>query len=120
MTGARILVVEDEFLIRLTLAEALTDDGFTVIEAGDGAAALRAFEAAPDVALLLTDLHLPGGLDGGEVARCVRQIRPSLPVIYITGQPEGPETPSSPRDAIIVKPYLPSEVCAAVRRMIGT
>jgi len=119
MSGPLILVVDDEFLIRLTLADALANDGFAVLEAADGEDALRILAATPGVAVLLTDLHLPGGMDGTEVARRARLLRRDLPVIYMTGQPGGPPQPASPRDAFIAKPYLPSEVCAAVRRTIG-
>ena len=116
----KVLIVEDEFLIRLTLAEALSDDGFEVIEAPSGEAALQALQAHPDMALLLTDIQLPGALNGMEVARAARLSIPALPVIFMTGRPDSMgTTATSALDVFIAKPYLPSEVCAAARRLTG-
>ncbi|MDA8248307.1 MAG: response regulator [Rhodospirillales bacterium] len=119
MAGAKILVVEDEFLIRLMLCEALADEGFEAIEAGDGQEAVEAMNSHPDVALLLTDMQLPGSITGVEVARRARETTPAIPVIFVTGGPNAPSGPASPHEAFITKPYLPSDVCATVRRMIG-
>ena len=118
MTVRKILIVEDEFLIRLTLSEALTDDGFEVVEAATGAEALGAMSA--DVAVLVADMQLPGGMNGAEVARRARLVKPDLPVIYMTGRPDSAAAAATPRDAFIAKPYLPSDVCATVRRMLGS
>jgi len=114
---ACILVVEDDFLIRLTLVEALADDGFAVVEAGTAEEALRLLKGL-EVSLVLTDIQLPGGMDGREMARHIRAERPGLPIIYTTGRPDEGLTPSD-RDLIITKPYLPSEICAAARLLAG-
>ena len=120
MTRGKVLIVEDEFLIRLTLREALSDDGFEVAEAATGEEALRVLPAYPDLALLLTDIHLLGGMTGIEVARRVRTALADLPVIFTTGQPDdAPSIVASGRDVLIAKPYLPSDICAAARRLTG-
>ncbi|MBV9783295.1 MAG: response regulator [Acidisphaera sp.] len=120
MSGSRILIVEDEFLIRLTLAEALTDEGFEVSEAASGDEALALLEEEDGIELLLTDIQLPGTLDGIGLARAARKRAPDLPVIYVTGRPDALEAAGgSGRDVFISKPYLPSEVCAAARRLTG-
>ncbi len=80
-----ILVVDDEVLIRMTVSEELTDRGFTCLEAGTGAEALRLLQAHPEIVLLLTDVGLPGGLNGCQVADSARAARPGLPVLFITG-----------------------------------
>ena len=114
------MIVEDEFLIRLTLAEALADEGFQVIEAASGDEALAALLANPGIALLLTDIQLPGKLDGVALARSARQHLPQIPVIFMTGRPDSlSRNATSPGDVFIAKPYLPSEVCAAARRLLG-
>jgi len=116
----RVLLVEDEFLIRLTLAEALVDAGYEVLEAETGDAALAVLESDPSISLLLTDIQLPGQLDGLRLVARARAGRPSLPVIYMTGRPDTmTSTRGNPRDAFIAKPYLPSEVTATVRRLIA-
>lgn len=119
MSGATLLVVEDDFLIRLTLTEALGDAGFQVIEASSTDEALDLLRQSRP-ALLMTDIQLPGSMDGRELARVARQDQPDLPVIFMTGRPDvGEAAARSDRDRFIAKPYLPSEVCALVRDMIG-
>ena len=119
MTVRKILIVEDEFLIRLTLGEALADEGFQVLEAATGPEALDVLRTRPDVALLLTDIHLPGGLNGREVARQARGFAPALKVIFMTGRPDAMAEGGTPDEAFIAKPYLPSQVCATARRLTG-
>ncbi len=114
----RILIVEDEFLVRLTLAEALADEGFEVLEADSGDEALRLLQADASIALLLTDIQLPGKLNGLNLARLARETRPELPAIFMTGRPDTMAgSLHSDRDTFIAKPYLPSEVAAAARRL---
>ena len=116
--AVRILLVEDEFLIRLTLAEALTDAGYDVLEAESGDQALDVLEQDPSIRVLLTDIQLPGQLNGLALASKARATRPALPVIYMTGRPDTmADTTQGARDAFIAKPYLPSQVAATVRRL---
>ena len=117
----RILVVEDEFLIRLTLVEALGDEGFDVLEAENGDLALPLLLADPTIGALLTDIQLPGSLDGHRLAAQARQSRPDLPVLFMTGRPDpAAEARGSARDSYIAKPYTLNEICEAVRRMMAT
>ena len=118
MAARRLLIVEDEFLIRMTLAEVLTDDGFEVVEAGDADEALAALEREADLAVMLTDIQLPGSLDGKALAAKARETRPDLPVIFMSGRPD-PAAGGNPLDVHINKPYLPSTISAAVRRLTG-
>ena len=114
----RVLLVEDEFLVRLTLAEALAEEGFDVVEAVSGDEALQLLEADDQIILLLTDIQLPGKLNGLNLVRSARRFRPDLPAIYMTGRPDTMAGSTvSERDAFIAKPYVPSEVTAAVRRL---
>ena len=119
-TIQRILVVEDEFLIRLTLAEVLADEGYDVLEAESGDEGAAMLAANPDIAVLLTDIQLPGKLDGRALVEQARKARPDLPVIFMTGRPDAmePLTPGR-REIYVPKPYLPSEICAAVKRMLA-
>ncbi len=111
----RILLVEDDFLIRMMLAEVLADDGFDVVEAETGDAALPLLDAS--IALLVTDVQLPGALDGRALVSAVRQTRPDLPVIYTSGAMAHHVTPGS-QEMAVAKPYQGSEVCAAIRLML--
>lgn len=112
----RVLIVEDEFLIRMTLVEALSEEGFEVIEAGTGDAALPMLQADPAIRLLLTDIKLPGVLDGRELVRQARQLLPNLPVVFMSGQPD-PADRSSAHEVFISKPYTLNDICSAARRL---
>lgn len=119
----RILLVEDEFLIRLIMAEELAEAGFEVREAESGDEASALIAEAPDAfSLLVTDIHMPGSLDGIAVARLLRARRPGIPVIYISGRP-GVLTPLGrlgDNEILVAKPFAPSELLAVVRRLLGT
>ncbi|MBO0711249.1 MAG: response regulator [Acetobacteraceae bacterium] len=118
--AARILIVEDEFLVRLTLVEALLDEGYQVVEAANGDEALALLQADPAISMLMTDVRLPGALDGLALVRAARERRSDLPAVYMTGRPDalaGSLTPG--RDALLAKPYLPSEATMTVRRLIS-
>jgi CheY-like chemotaxis protein len=119
MTGERILVVEDDFLIRMTLTESLESEGFVVIEADSGEAALVQLRSDPTVRLLLTDMQLSGNLDGRALADAIRAENLVLPIIFMTGRPDriGPVDPE--RELIIAKPYMPSQICTAARAMLA-
>jgi DNA-binding response OmpR family regulator len=120
MSNPKVLVVEDEYLIRLTLTEALAEEGFEVIEAATGDEALALLCENDGIALLLTDIQLPGELNGLDLAQAVRHRSPAMPIIYMTGRPDSlPCGIRGERDVFIAKPYLPSEVCATVRRLTG-
>lgn len=117
-----ILVVEDEFLIRLIVAEELIKNGFVVCEAENGDQASALIEARPDAfTLLVTDIHMPGRLDGIEVARLLRERHPDIPVIYTTGRPDVIEAlgPLGKREVLMPKPFAPSDLLAVVRRLLG-
>ncbi len=119
-SGRRILIVEDEFLIRLTLSEVLTDEGYEVLEADNGQDALLLLQNEAGISVLLTDIQLPGLIDGKELVSRMRTSHPDLPVIFMTGRPDvmGEQAPSA-RELYVAKPYLPSEICTAVRRMLA-
>ena len=114
----RILVVEDEYLIRFSLVEVLVDAGFRVLEADDAESALRLAATDGPVDLVLTDLQLPGALDGAALIAQLREGQPGLPVIFTTGRPDRAEHLRSGRDRVIGKPFQFADICAAVTEMI--
>lgn len=113
----RVLVVEDEFLIRLTLVEALSDEGFLVIEAETGDAALPILQSDNTISLLLTDIQLPGTLNGHALASKARENLPDLPIIFMTGRPHDEEADRSDRDVFISKPYTLANICQTAKRL---
>jgi CheY-like chemotaxis protein len=107
-----VLLVEDEWLIRVNTAEMLTEMGHRVIEAGSAEAALAAIETdAPD--LLITDIGLPD-LSGGELALAARRLRPGLAVIFATGREKAISTAGLEDAVFLNKPYDSSGLARAV------
>jgi PAS domain S-box-containing protein len=86
--GETVLLVDDEPLVRMIASEALEELGYTVIEAGDGATALKILNSDQTISLLVTDVGLPGGINGRQVADAARVARPDLKVLFITGYAE--------------------------------
>ena len=113
-----MLLVEDEESVRTLAREALVEQGWAVFDAATGTAALTMLQAGNDVDVLVTDVGLPGGLNGRQLAEAARQIRPTLPVLFITGHAyaELSDGPMPPLTAVIMKPFhlsvLVSEVAA--------
>lgn len=117
---AVLLVVEDDFLVRLTLVDALADAGFAVLEAGDAQEALDLVCGRADIAAMLTDINLPGGPDGFALAKAVRALRPDLPVLYASGRYGGAEPGRSvPGSRFLQKPFSPSLAAAILQELMS-
>jgi CheY-like chemotaxis protein len=107
----QILFVEDDPLIRELVVEALHDEGFHVIEASDGEEALDwCKQRVADV--LVTDIQLPGRIDGWQIAERCREHDPELPVIYATGFSPVEARPV-PGSMSLQKPYRPEQIVRA-------
>lgn len=114
-----LLVVEDDFLVRLTLVDGLTDGGFEVLEATDAQEALALICDRPDIVAMLTDINLPGGCDGIALARAVRVIRPDLPVVYASGRYSTLDSDKTVEGGrFLAKPFTPALACATLRDML--
>ena len=83
-----VLVVDDEPLIRMLVVDAVGDLGFTSLEAGDGPQALKILRSDVPIDLLVTDVGLPNGMNGRQVADAARELRPELKVLFVTGYAE--------------------------------
>jgi PAS domain S-box-containing protein len=86
--GETVLVVDDEALIRMLAVEELTGLGYSVLEAADAAQALKILADPRPISLLITDVGLPGGMNGRQLADAARTARPGLEVLFITGYAE--------------------------------
>jgi CheY-like chemotaxis protein len=113
-----ILVVEDEFLIRLTISDELIAAGFRVIQAASADEALRVLQGGIAVDLVLTDVRMPGSLDGLELARRVRANWPMLKVIMVSGDLLMIPADGS-IDLFFPKPYSPAYVSDAVKQLLA-
>ncbi len=86
--GETVLVVDDEPLVRLLIVEVLEELGYAVIEAGDSASGLKLLQSGARIDLLVSDVGLPGGMNGRQMADAGRVSRPGLKVLFITGYAE--------------------------------
>jgi PAS domain S-box-containing protein len=86
--GEVVLVIDDEPTVRMLVAEVLAELGYAVIEAPDGPAGLKVLDSNARIDLLITDVGLPGGMNGRQVADAARVGRPDLKVLFITGYAE--------------------------------
>ncbi|HEX2942618.1 MAG TPA: response regulator [Rhodopila sp.] len=83
-----VLVVDDEPMVRMLITEVLTEMGHTVLEAEDGPSGLKILESTVRIDLLVSDVGLPGGMNGRQMADAARTTRPRLKVLFITGYAE--------------------------------
>ncbi|KWT74142.1 MULTISPECIES: response regulator [unclassified Variovorax] len=86
--GDTVLVVDDEAALRMLIVDVMKGLGYTTLEAGDGAEALRVLQSGERVDLLVSDVGLPGGINGRQLADAARTARPGLKVLFITGYAE--------------------------------
>jgi len=120
--GETVLVVDDEDVIRMVIVDRLQDCGYRVLDAQDATSALRQIERHPDVDLLLTDVGLPGGTSGRQLADAARMLHPGLKVLFITGFMNGPAVGGRETDSdveILPKPFTLEALCERVREVIG-
>ena len=119
--GEVVLVVDDEPTIRMLVCEVLAEAGYTAIEAGDGPTALKVLQSQARIDLLITDVGLPGGLNGRQVADAARVARPALRVIFITGYAENAVLGSGYLDrgmSVITKPFEMDVLSRKIRESI--
>lgn len=116
-----ILVLEDDDDVRSYSVEALRDLGYRVLEARDGAAAIRILERERRIDLLFTDVVLPGGMTGAQVAAHATALRPTLKVLYTTGYARNAIIHQGRLDRgveLIVKPFSSADLAARVRDLL--
>lgn len=110
------MVVEDELLIRMALADNLTDAGFNVVEAYDADMAIGLLQHI-HVDLLLTDISMPGSMNGVGLAVFARSVWPHLKVIVVSGHVlESPNEPAI--DVFLSKPYSPEAILASIAAVL--
>jgi CheY-like chemotaxis protein len=86
--GETVLVVDDEQTVRMLITDVLEELGYIAIDAGDGKAGLQILESKRPIDLLITDVGLPGGMNGRQLADAGTVLRPDLKVLFITGYAE--------------------------------
>ena len=121
--GETVLIIDDEMSIRTLVTEVLQDNGYRVIEAEDGPSGLKILETDQRIDLLITDVGLPGGLNGRQVADAARVRRPDLKVLFITGYAENAAIGNGHLDpgmAVMTKPFVMNALANKVRELIDS
>jgi PAS domain S-box-containing protein len=116
-----ILVVEDDPDVRAYSCETLSELGYTVIGAENGAAALRLLEAHPQVHVLFSDIGLPGGINGRQLSEQARKLRPDLKVLFTTGYARNAivhDGRLDPGVELITKPFTQSALAEKLRNIL--
>lgn len=117
-----VLVVDDEPTVRMLVVDTLSELGYACLEAPDGAAGLRILQSGRQVDLLITDVGLPGGLNGRQVADGARALLPRLKVLFITGYAENAVLNHGHIEygmEVLTKPFAVSDLTGRVDRMLG-
>ncbi len=117
-----VLVVEDDTEVRMVVRDVLSDLGYTVLEAEDGRAGLLVIDSGVRLDLLLTDVGLPGGMNGRQLADAARQPRPGLKVLFITGYADSVAVGTGrmePGMQVMTKPFALDALAAKVQEMIN-
>ena len=114
-----VLIVEDEFLLRMEAAEFMKDCGFAVYEASNADDAIALLELHGDIRAVFTDIHMPGSMDGLKLAHYVRGRWPPVQLIITSGhaKPRAEDMPIG--SGYVGKPYQLDEVADSLRAMIG-
>ena len=121
-SAASVLVVDDEPGARMFVSEILTDAGYNVLEAHDSRSGLHALESEARIDLLLTDVGLPGGMNGRQLADAARRRRPGLKVLFVTGYEEADATRTGLLDEglpVMIKPFRMEALRSAVHDLVG-
>jgi len=119
--GETVLVIDDEEPIRMLISEVLQEAGYRILEAGDGPTGLRILQSEARIDLLISDVGLPGGFNGRQVADAARQTRPDLKVLFITGYAEIAAIGNGqlePGMQVITKPFQMTALAQRVRAII--
>ncbi|WP_439858171.1 PAS domain-containing protein [Pseudomonas syringae] len=121
-SGETILIVDDEPTVRMLLTDALGDLGYTLIEAADSLAGLKLLRSDVHIDLLITDVGLPGGMNGRQMADAGREVRPHLKTLFITGYAENAaigDEQLGPGMRVLTKPFAIDALAARVQELMS-
>jgi PAS domain S-box-containing protein len=119
--GETVLIVDDEPAIRMLVTEVLQELGYTAIEAADGPSGLKVLQSNVRIDLLISDVGLPGGMNGRQMADAGRQVRPKLKVIFITGYADNAAVGNGhlePGMHVLTKPFAMEALASRIKAVI--
>ncbi|MET3726311.1 response regulator [Sphingomonas trueperi] len=116
-----VLLVEDEPMLLINAQDSLQDGGFEVLDASNAEDAIRILEAdAETIAGLITDVRLGSGSTGWDVARRARELKPTMPVVYMTAESaEDWAAQGVPKSILVQKPFAPAQLLTAISTLIN-
>lgn len=114
-----VLIVEDEPLIRMVAIDALEDNGFAILEADDAGAALKMLEDTPGIALIFTDINMPGDIDGMNLAAEVAKRWPEIEIIVTSGGVRLAQSDIPDSGKFLPKPYDTAQLVHLVKEQLS-
>jgi DNA-binding NtrC family response regulator len=114
-----VLVVEDEVLIRMAVADTIAEAGFTVCEAGNADQAIKMLESRGDIRALFTDIDMPGSMDGLKLAAAVRTRWPAIKIIITSGHVKIRAEELPVEGKFFSKPYDAARIVSTLRDMVA-
>jgi CheY-like chemotaxis protein len=115
-----VLVVEDEPLLRMMAVEVVEEAGFVALEAGNADEAVFLLESRSDIALLFTDINMPGSMDGLKLAHAVRGRWPPIKILLVSGQVRFQPSQLPPSSRFVGKPYHAAAMVEELRSLVGS
>ena len=117
MAPPLVLVVEDEFVVRMNALSLLEEAGFGVLEAGSADEAIALLERRTDIRIVFTDINMPGSMDGLRLAHAIRNRWPPIELVLTSGLMRVRNEDMPERGLFLSKPYEPSELVQTVRSL---
>lgn len=114
-----VLIVEDDSLLRMDAVDMIVAAGFEAVEAANADQAIDILEARRDIAVVFTDIQMPGSMDGLKLARAVRGRWPPIKIVATSGLVNVRETDLPEGGRFLPKPYSPIQVAGMLREMTG-
>ena len=115
-----VLVVEDDFLLRLDAVDIVRNAGFEAIEAANADQAIAIIEADPDIHIVFTDVQMPGTMDGLRLARFIRDRWPPIKIVATSGRLRVVEEDLPKGSIFVPKPYSPEQIIRTFRQLTAS
>ena len=112
-----VLIVEDEFLLRMDAVDMIAGAGFEVVEAANADQAIEILESRRDITVVFTDIQMPGSMDGLKLARAIRGRWPPIKIVATSGRTNLAETDLPDGGRFLSKPYSPLEVTGVLHEL---
>jgi CheY-like chemotaxis protein len=114
-----VLIVEDEFLLRMDAVDTVKEAGFEAVEAANADEAIEILEARPDITVVFTDIQMPGSMDGLKLAQAVRGRWPPIKIVATSGHAHVSESDLPKGSRFLPKPYSATQITGVLRELIG-